>query len=530
MTSTVPLSLTRTSFHRQLLLIFSVGIIFLALVASVTTAWVTSQQVRTLLVTEGLQVTENLAEQSVLALLYDSGDNALDAARTTLSFPAIQRVTIFNARHQPILAQQKSKTPGLGLEQLQWVQGGAALIEETARAWHFMAPVYVEADPLPAALATERELLGHVYVVMHKDTLYEIQTATFINNIAIAVFIAAILLLLLNLSLTRLTDPLHTLSRLMEQAQQGKTEVYARVHGPQEVTQIAAAFNTMMESLAERDKRLREHNLRLESEVSLRTRELVQTRDAALAASRHKSEFLANISHELRTPLQSIIGYTDVVIENMEDEGQDIYLADLERVLHNAYHLLSLIDGTLALAKIEAGRMELDIQDVNLETVLAQAEETIKPLMKANNNRLETQLDSNGNMLRIDAGKLLQILLNLLSNAAKFTHDGEVTMHVKHSNLVLVIDIEDTGIGIGMEQQAIIFDPFQQGDGSVTRNFQGTGLGLSITHRFCQLMGGDIRVVSTPGQGATFTVTIPLPVTAEGMTGSRKAGDTTVAL
>ena len=530
MKSTHPTSLTKTSFHRQLLLIFSVGIIFLALVASITTAWVTSQQVRTLLVTEGLQVTENLAEQSVLALLYDSGDNALDAARTTLSFPAIQHVTIFNTRHQPILEQQKSKAPGLELEQLQWTEGGAALIEETPKAWHFMAPVYVEADPLPAAPSAVRELLGHVYVVMHKETLHEIQTTTFINNITIAVIIAAILLLLLNMSLTRLTDPLHTLSRLMEQARQGETEVYARVHGPQEVTQIAAAFNTMMESLAERDRRLREHNLQLESEVSLRTRELVLARDAALAASRHKSEFLANISHELRTPLQSIIGYTDVVIESMEEEDQGTYLADLERVLHNAHHLLSLIDGTLALAKIEAGRMDLDIQEANLEAVLAQAQETIKPLIEANNNCLETQLESNGETLRIDAGKLLQILLNLLSNAAKFTHDGNIIMHVRHSVQVLVIDIEDTGIGIGMEQQAIIFDPFRQGDGSVTRDFQGTGLGLSITQRFCQLMGGEISVVSRPEHGATFTVTIPLPVTPQGLAENRKADDTTILI
>ncbi len=506
------------SFHRQLLLIFSVGITLLAVIASLTTAWVTSRQVRTLLITEGLQITENLAEQSILALLYDSGENAVDAVRTTLAFPAIKQVTIFNAAHQAILEQGEKHFPALPDNIFKESDRRARLIAELPGEWRFLAPVYTpenteaEAGALFSAPASKRELLGHVYVIMHKDTLRDIQAATFTNNMAIALGIAAILMLVLSASLTRLTRPLHSLSRLMGHAENGAKDVYAEVHGPQEVAHIASAFNTMMASIAERDARLREQNLRLETEVSLRTRELVQARDTALEASRHKSEFLSNISHELRTPLQSIIGYTDVLIETLEDEHNGQSSSDLERIMRNAQHLLSLIDTILALAKIEAGRMELNIERVELRQLLAQAEETVAPLMKANNNRLQTRLEESENTLEIDAGKTLQIILNLLSNAMKFTRDGEVLMRARHSTSELVISIEDTGIGISPEQQSIIFDPFRQVDGSSTRHFQGTGLGLSITQRFCQLMGGTIRVDSELGRGTIFTVTIPLPL------------------
>jgi len=509
---------TNMSFHRQLLMIFAIGITLLAVIASLTTAWVTSRQVRTLLITEGLQVTENLAEQSVLALLYDSGENAIDAVRTTLAFPAIKKVIIFNAAHQAILEQGEGHYPALSDDTFQGPGGKARLVTELPGEWRFIAPVYTpgntasEADALFSNPASKRELLGHVYVIMHKETLHDIQAATFINNMAIALGIAAILMLVLNTSLTRLTRPLHTLSRLMGRAEDGAKEVVAELRGPQEVSHIASAFNTMMASIAERDTRLREQNLWLETEVSLRTRELVQARDAALEASRHKSEFLSNISHELRTPLQSIIGYTDVLLETLEDERNEQALNDLERVMRSAQHLLSLIDTILALAKTEAGRMELDIEQVDLQQLLAQAEETVAPLMRANNNCLQSSLEESEHALEIDAGKTLQVILNLLSNAAKFTRDGEVFMHVRHNASELAISIKDNGIGISAEQQSIIFDPFRQVDGSSTRHFQGTGLGLSITQRFCQLMGGTIRVDSELGHGTTFTVTIPLPL------------------
>jgi signal transduction histidine kinase len=506
------------SFHRQLLLIFSIGITLLAVIASLTTAWVTSRQVRTLLITEGLQVTENLAEQSVLALLYDSGENAMDAVRTTLAFPAIKQVIIFNTAHQAILKHGEGHYPAFPDSALQESGGETRMVRELPGEWHFMAPVYTPentesgVDALFTVPASKRELLGHVYVTMHKDTLHDIQAATFTNNMAIALCIAAILMLVLNTSLTRLTRPLHTLSRLMEHAENGAKKVVAELHGPQEVAHIANAFNTMMASIAERDTRLVEQNLQLETEVSLRTRELVQARDAALEASRHKSEFLSNISHELRTPLQSIIGYTDVLIETLENKNIEQSLGDLGRVMRNAQHLLSLIDTILAMAKTEAGRMELNIERVELRQLLTQAEETVAPLMKANNNRLQASLEESENTLEIDAGKTLQIILNLLSNAVKFTREGEIFMRVRHSASELVIVIEDNGIGISAEQQSIIFEPFRQVDGSSTRHFQGTGLGLSIAQRFCQLMGGIISVDSELGHGATFTVTIPLPL------------------
>lgn len=229
-------------------------------------------------------------------------------------------------------------------------------------------------------------------------------------------------------------------------------------------------------------------------------------------ASQAKSQFLSLMSHELRTPLQAIIGYTDVVIEELKASDDQHHIGDLGRVISNSERLLKLINRVLDLAKIESGRMELDLTEVKLSSLVQEALDAVASLVEKNAIRVVTQVDDGSALPMADPEKLLHILINLLGNAVKFSPKGTITIRAQHKPDQLYISVVDTGIGIAPEQQAHIFDPFKQVDGSTTRKFQGSGLGLSITRQLCELMGGDIRVESQLGRGASFIVELPLPI------------------
>lgn len=231
-------------------------------------------------------------------------------------------------------------------------------------------------------------------------------------------------------------------------------------------------------------------------------------------ASNAKSEFLSLMSHELRTPLQAIIGYTEVVIEELKLADDQRHLNDLTRVITNSERLLKLINGVLDLAKIESGRMELDLTQVKLSSLVEEALGTVAPLLEKNAIDLQVDVDDGESLPLADPEKLLHILINLLGNAIKFSPNGTVSVNAYHRPQQIFISVADTGIGISDEQQAAIFDPFKQVDSGSTRKFQGSGLGLSITRQLCELMGGRIRVESKLGAGATFIVELPLPITS----------------
>jgi signal transduction histidine kinase len=229
-------------------------------------------------------------------------------------------------------------------------------------------------------------------------------------------------------------------------------------------------------------------------------------------ASQAKGEFLSLMSHELRTPLQSIIGYTEVVIEELKLVNDDAHINDLQRVINNSERLLKLINGVLDLAKIEAGGMDLDLTQVKLSRLVDEALGAVVPLLEKNAIRLRVDVDD-GELLPVaDPEKLLHILINLLGNAIKFAPHGEVEVQAYHRPEQIFISVADTGIGISDEQQASIFYPFKQADSSTTRKYQGSGLGLSISRQLCEIMGGSIRVESELGKGARFIVELPLPI------------------
>lgn len=237
-------------------------------------------------------------------------------------------------------------------------------------------------------------------------------------------------------------------------------------------------------------------------------------RDAAQQASVSKSQFLANMSHELRTPLTAIIGYVELIKEDADDDGTHQFDEDLDRVRDAAKHLHGLINDILDLSKIEAGKMEVATEKVDLARLLEQVEATATPLVAAKNNRLVVERELLPEFCVADEMKLKQVLLNLVSNAAKFTRDGQVTIRgakiARKRQPWVCLEIEDTGIGISSDKLPKIFEVFEQADGTTTRKYGGSGLGLPISRRLCEMMGGTLTAASKPGRGSTFRVELPL--------------------
>ncbi len=246
-------------------------------------------------------------------------------------------------------------------------------------------------------------------------------------------------------------------------------------------------------------------NVSLFDEIQDKSRQLEQ-------ASQHKSQFLANMSHELRTPLNAIIGYSEILQEDAADLGQDNLVADLKKIESAGRHLLGLINDILDLSKIEAGKMDIYLEDVEIVPLLEEVRSIIVPMAEKNANVLEYRLADNLGSMRTDRTKLKQSLLNLFSNGSKFTENGRLTLSVQRFETdkpMVSFAVSDTGIGMTEEQLGRLFQAFNQADASTTKKYGGTGLGLAITRNFCQLLGGNVTVTSKPGEGSTFTIVLP---------------------
>jgi signal transduction histidine kinase len=246
-------------------------------------------------------------------------------------------------------------------------------------------------------------------------------------------------------------------------------------------------------------------NARLFREIEDKSRQLAM-------ASEHKSQFVASMSHELRTPLNAIIGLTEMMVTNAARFGTEKAQEPLQRVNRAGTHLLGLINQVLDLSKIEAGKLELNPQTVQLAPLINEVIGTAGQLAEQNKNRLVVDAEENLGALTVDPMRLRQILLNLLSNAFKFTKEGEVTLRgrrVRNGRYWIELSVSDTGIGMTPEQQAKLFEEFTQAEATTAQRFGGTGLGLAITRKLARMMGGDVTVASEPGKGSVFTVRLP---------------------
>jgi PAS domain S-box-containing protein len=268
------------------------------------------------------------------------------------------------------------------------------------------------------------------------------------------------------------------------------------------VAELFARLKSLLEEIDERDSAL------ADLVTSLR-----QAREAAETANTSKSQFLANMSHELRTPLNAIIGYSEILLEQAQEEERATDVADIERVLSAARCQLFLINEILDLSKIEAGRMDVSEGAFQVSDLVGSTIDTVRGLVEKNGNRLVLARAEDLGAAHTDSFRLSQCLLNLLSNAAKFTTNGEVRLSaarvLRHGRDWLEFEVADTGIGMNEAELARLFEPFVQADASTTRKFGGTGLGLAITRRIVRLLGGDVSVQSRPGQGSVFRLVVP---------------------
>ena len=270
------------------------------------------------------------------------------------------------------------------------------------------------------------------------------------------------------------------------------------------------------QALAQAQAQIQQLTARLEA---LSQKHAAEPAQQATGAGRATQIFLANMSHELRTPLNAIIGYSDILEEEAKALGHDDFLVDLNLIKSAGKHLQAVIGDILALTKIESGQMDLDLDTFDVSKIVQEAAMMVQLLVNKNGNTLEVNCNGNVGEMQADPAKVQQILFNLLSNAAKFTEHGRITLTAERSPTIpaeITFTVTDTGIGIMPPQMERLFTAFAQADDSTTRKYGGLGLGLTICRHFCQMMGGKITVESEFGRGAVFTVRLPAQVVANG--------------
>lgn len=481
-----------TSFHHQLTVVLTAGVLGLALFSSLMNSWEASRRMKEYLVEQGLRITENLARQSTLTLLYHSAENAKEAMATTLMFPDVLYVEITDGAHRFRVTKAKEGwIPPRQPVAMKHPISRIILEQETSEQWRFAAPVYGgQAEDSPFDVQERKpQLLGYVHVVLGKGTLDRLVLSLLLGNLAITFSFAVILLWVMHRLAQRMTHPLNVLSSLMGRAEAGELRMRAIPEGPKDLIEMATAFNTMMDVLEAREE------------------ELKRSRDDAVRLALIKTQFASTVSHEVRTPLNGVIGMLELLKEMELAKNQQEYV---EVAWRSAHSLLQLINDILDFSKMEAGKLILEETNFDFRELIEEVIELFSKQAQQKGLELGYLMDANvPEGLKCDAMRLRQVLTNLMGNALKFTENGEVAMFIScieggGEYFDLRVEVRDTGIGIKEESAQHIFESFAQADKSTTRKYGGTGLGLAICKQLVELMNGEIGV--RPAQGERGTV------------------------
>jgi signal transduction histidine kinase/DNA-binding response OmpR family regulator len=346
------------------------------------------------------------------------------------------------------------------------------------------------------------KVVGMIRVEDSMEAIYTAYQEALVRQVLLLIALSLFATLIMSVVSRRTVRPIRILADAARRFGKGNYDEPIVVESNDEIGTLA----TILEN-ARTERRRREEELRRSSE------EARLAREEAEKANVSKSQFLANMSHELRTPLNAIIGYSEMLQEDASDMDAEDLVPDLQKIHGAGKHLLGLINDILDLSKIEAGRMELHVEEFPLRSCVDDIVTTMRPVVKKNGNEFALEAADDLGRVRADVTKVRQVLFNLLSNAAKFTERGTVTLVVSREKApqgeVMIFEVKDTGIGMSESQVKKVFEAFTQADASTTRKYGGTGLGLPITRHFCRMMGGEVAVESKDGEGTTFKVTLP---------------------
>ena len=496
--------LRRSTFSTQLRMTIGLGLLLLAIVASLASSVRGDRQIRETMVRQGESVVASLADQSRLALLSGAPENAKAAIDATLSFPDVIAVQIFDANGKVLLARNALETDlsGLPAQPEATLSSDVRIEDETDAWWSYVSSVAIAAEetsPFAMTESTGSSVLGTVRVVQSKDVINDLRVELFASNLATSVLFAILFLALVELLSRRLTRPLDELSRNMTAAQAGERGVRVKLGGPRDIADMEHAFNSMMKELEDREG------------------ELIKSRDSAMAYAKLKSQFAATVSHEIRTPLNGVIGSLNMLRASRLPAKVQLLT---EMAWDSARHLLEMVNGVLDFSRLEAGKIELNAVSFDLRQLVEDLIDALSPQAYEKGLELGHHFSPALPSAWIgDADRIRQILTNLVGNAIKFTDRGDVWLTIDQADSgdetgarELRFTICDTGPGIDLRLQERIFDSFTQGDASTTRQHAGSGLGLAISRQLAKLMGGDIQLQSAPGQGSRFTVTLPMRI------------------